>query len=86
MAGLAGWNRWRVLPRVRSAVGFGDRARAAATVTRTVTVEAVLLVALLGVTGFLVNKSPRPAPVRSPAGPDRRRGRTVGDLEVLAVM
>ncbi|WP_439938664.1 copper resistance CopC/CopD family protein [Nocardia sp. N13] len=68
VAGIGGWNRWRVLPAVRAAAGFDDRARAAATVTRTVRVEAVLLVVLLGVTGVLVNQSPRPASVSGPAG------------------
>jgi copper transport protein len=86
VAGLGGWNRWRVLPTVRSAVGFGDRDRAAAAVTRTVRVEAVLLVALLGVTGFLVNQSPRPAPVSVAPGATGVGAATVGDLRVLAVM
>ena len=67
VAALGGWNRWRTLPAVERAAGFGDREAAAAAVTRTVRVEAVLLVALLGVTGFLVNQSPvrrrsRPSP------------------------
>ena len=58
---------------MQAAAGFGDRERAAAAVTRTVRVEAVLLVVLLGVTGFLVNQSPRPAPVTAASGYDRRR-------------
>lgn len=86
VAGLGGWNRWKVLPAVRSAVGFGDRERAAAAVTRTVRVEAVLLVGLLGVTGFLVNQSPRPAPVSVAAGTTGVGAATAGDLRVLAVL
>ncbi len=86
VAGLGGWNRWRTLPAVRSAAGFGDRERASAAVTRTVRVEAVLLVVLLGVTGFLVNQSPRPAPVSVPAGSTGVGAATAGDLRVLAVM
>jgi copper transport protein len=86
VAGVGGWNRWRVLPSVRAAVGFGDRERAAAAVTRTVRVEAVLLVVLLGVTGFLVNQSPRPAPVTPPSGTTGVGAATAGDLRVLAVM
>ena len=86
VAGLGGWNRWRVLPAVRAAVGFGDRERAAAAVARTLRVEAVLLVVLLGVTGFLVNQSPRPAPVTAASGTTGVGAATAGDLRVLAVM
>ncbi|WP_322921318.1 copper resistance protein CopC [Nocardioides renjunii] len=86
VAGAGGWNRWRTLPAVEAAAGFGDRERAAAAVTRTVRVEAVLLVALLGVTGFLVNQSPRPAPVTVATGSTGVGAATADDLRVLAVM
>lgn len=86
VAGLGGWNRWRTLPAVTRAAGFGDRERAAAAVTRTVRVEAVLLVVLLGVTGILVNQSPRPAPVTPEPGTTGVGAATAGDLRVLAVM
>ncbi len=86
VAGIGGWNRWRTLPAVQAAVGFGDRERAAAAVTRTVRVEAVLLVVLLGVTGFLVNQSPRPAPVTPVSGSTGVGTATAGDLRVLAAM
>lgn len=86
VAGLGGWNRWRTLPGVEAAVGFGDRERAAAAVTRTVRVEAVLLVVLLGVTGVLVNQSPRPTPVTPAPGATGVGAATAGDLKVLAVM
>jgi copper transport protein len=86
VAGLGGWNRRRTLPAVEAAVGFGDRERAAAAVTRTVRVEAVLLVVLLGVTGVLVNQSPRPAPVTPAPGATGVGAATAGDLKVLAVM
>lgn len=86
VAAIGGWNRWRMLPAVRRAAGFGDRERAAGLVTRTVRVEAVLLVVLLGVTGVLVNKSPRPAPVTAPTGTTGTGAATAGDLRVLAVM
>ncbi|HEX5918046.1 MAG TPA: copper resistance protein CopC [Nocardioides sp.] len=86
VAAVGGWNRWRTLPGVTRAAGFGDRERAAAAVTRTVRVEAVLLVALLGVTGFLVNQSPRPAPVVAAPGTTGVGAATAGDLRVLAVM
>jgi copper transport protein len=86
VAGLGGWNRWRMLPGVTRAAGFGDRELAAAAVTRTVRVEAVLLVALLGVTGFMVNQSPRPAPVAAVSGTTGVGAASAGDLRVLAVM
>ena len=86
VAALGGWNRWRTLPAVERAAGFGDRERAAAAVTRTVRVEAVLLVVLLGVTGFLVNSSPRPVPVTAESGTTGVGAATAGDLRVLAVL
>jgi copper transport protein len=86
VAGIGGWNRWRVLPVVREATGFDDRERAAAVVTRTVRVEAALLVALLGVTGVLVNESPRPAPATVEAGATGVGAAALGDLKVLAVL
>ena len=86
VAALGGWNRWRTLPAVTRASGFGDRQRAAAVVSRTVRLEAVLLVALLGVTGFLVNQSPRSAPVTAESGTTGVGAATAGDLRVLAMM
>lgn len=84
VAALGGWNRFAVLPRVRAAVGFGDRARSAGTITRTMAVEACLIGGLLGVTGFLVDASPRPVPVEVPAGRSGVAQQAVGDLEVYA--
>ncbi len=86
VAGVGGWNRWRVLPAVRAAAGFGDRERAAVAVTRTVRVEAVLLIVLLGVTGVLVDRSPRPAPVTVASGTTGVAAATAGDLRVLAAL
>ena len=86
VAAIGGWNRWRTLPAVQAAAGFGDRERAAAAVTRTVRVEAVLLVALLGVTGFLVNQSPRPVPVTPASGTTGVGAAAAGDLRVLAAL
>lgn len=86
VASLGGWNHWRTLPAVEAAVGFGDRERAAVAVTRAVRVEAVLLVVLIGVTGVLVNQSPRPAPVTPAPGATGVGAATAGDLRVLAVM
>ena len=86
VAALGGWNRWRTLPAVTRAAGFGDRERAAAAVARTVRIEAVLLVALLGITGVLVNQSPRVDPVAAASGTTGVGTATAGDLRVLAVM
>lgn len=86
VAAVGGWNRWRTLPAVQAAAGFGDRERAATAVIRTVRVEAVLLVVLLGVTGFLVNQSPRPAPVTVASGSTGVGVATAGDLRVLAAL
>ncbi|MBC2933828.1 copper resistance protein CopC [Nocardioides sp. zg-1228] len=86
VAALGGWNRWRTLPAVTRAVGFGDRERAAAAVTRTVRVEAALLVVLLAITGVLVNQSPRAASVAPVSGTTGVGTATAGDLRVLAVL
>ncbi len=86
VAALGGWNRFRMLPRVRAAAGHGDRTAAARLVARAVRVEALLLVVLLGVTGFLVNQSPRPAPVVVPEGRTGVRDGSISDLEVLVLM
>ena len=83
VAGVAAWNRFRLLPRVRAAAGFADRGRAASLVARSVAAEALLLAGLLGVTGFLVNQSPRPAAVEVPPG---RTGVQDGELEELRVL
>jgi copper transport protein len=86
VATLGAWNRFGMLPRVRRAAGFADRGRAAALVTRTVTAEALVIVVLLGVTGFLVSRSPRPAPVDVPPGETGVQQGRAGELQVLAVM
>lgn len=86
IAAIGAWNRFRMLPRVRGATGFDDRTRVAGAVTRTVRVEASLIVVLLLVTGFLVNQSPRPAPVEVPEGRTGIEEGSVGDLEVFAAL
>ncbi|MBS2939072.1 copper resistance protein CopC/CopD [Nocardioides sp. J2M5] len=86
VAAMGGWNRWRTLPTVRAAAGFADRERAAALLTRTVRIEAVVLVALLATTGVLVNQPPRPEPLTAASGTTGASTAGVGDLRVLAVM
>jgi copper transport protein len=83
---VAAWNRWLFLPRVSRAAGFADRGRAAGMVHRAVTVEVVLLVGALGVTGFLVDQSPRATPAEIAAGRTRVERGSLGELEVLALI
>jgi len=81
---VGGWTRFVLLPRVRAAAGFDDRSRSARGVTRTMAVEASAIVVLLGVTGFLVNASPRPVPVAVPPGQTGIEEQAVGDFAVYA--
>jgi copper transport protein len=58
VAVVAGWNRYRLLPAVLEDRGFADRGVASVRMRRTVQVEAALLIGVLGLTGFLVDRSP----------------------------
>ena len=58
--GIAAWNRFSLLPRLRTATRRGDRGRQAAPLVRTALAEAGVLVAVLFVTGLLVDRSPEP--------------------------
>ncbi|HEX4191295.1 MAG TPA: copper resistance protein CopC [Marmoricola sp.] len=55
---VGAWNRYKLVPRVLADAGFADRRTASSMMTRTVRVEALLLVCVLGLTGFLVDRSP----------------------------
>ncbi|MFJ3405635.1 FixH family protein [Promicromonospora sp. NPDC090134] len=55
--GIAAWNRFALLPRLRTAPRKG-RAAPAALLVRTALAEAAVLVVVLVVTGFLVDRSP----------------------------
>lgn len=59
--GVACWNRFALLPRLRAAARHRERRDAAGVLVRTTLVEAGVLVAVLLVTGFLVDRSPEPA-------------------------
>lgn len=86
VAAVAAWNRFRLLPRV-TAGAHEARRRATYGVRRVVAIEALLLVGLLGVTGFLVEQPPRAASAAPPAAPSTNVARVVvGDLQVLAVL
>ncbi|GAB2479899.1 copper resistance CopC/CopD family protein [Promicromonospora xylanilytica] len=55
---LAAWNRYALMPRLRPPARRRDRGSAATPVVRTALAEAGVLVAVLVVTGFLVDRSP----------------------------
>ncbi|WP_341926127.1 copper resistance protein CopC [Nocardioides psychrotolerans] len=84
---LAAHNRFRLLPRARSAVGHRERTATYSVVRRTVLAEAGLLAVLLAVTGFLVNQSPRgDAAAAAAAAPSRVTTGSLEDFTVLATL
>lgn len=85
---LAAWNRYRLVPRVTDGVGHDDRRAAIGLVRRAVVVEAAVLVAVLGVTGFLTQKPPGGAPPGAPetAGTGAVTGVAADDLKVVAAL
>lgn len=64
---LAAWNRFSLLPRLRDAAKRRERRDASALLVRTTVAEAAVLVAVLLVTGFLVDRSPEPGGSTAPA-------------------
>ncbi|RHW28027.1 copper resistance protein CopC [Nocardioides immobilis] len=86
VAGVAAWNRYRLLPQVSDGPHEARR-RATYGVRRVVLLEAALLVGLLGVTGFLVEQPPRAeSGVAAPAPATTVARAVAGDLQVLAVL
>lgn len=83
---IAAWNRWRLLPRVTGAVGHAEGAAATGLVGRTVLAEACLLLAVVGVTGFLVNQPPREQESGPATAPARVEAAAVGDYRVLGTL
>jgi copper transport protein len=84
--GIAAWNRWRLLPRVSGAVGHDEGVAVSVLLRRTVVAEATLLLAVVGVTGFLVNQSPREQPAAATPAPGRVESVLVGDYKVLGTL
>ncbi|TYL52088.1 copper resistance protein CopC [Nocardioides sp. BGMRC 2183] len=82
---VAAWNRLRLLPGV-SVVGHDQQRRAVDRVRRAVAVEALGLVAVLGVTGFLVEKSPSAESAAPPAASTDVVTGVADDYRVLAVL
>ena len=84
---IAGWNRFALLPRIVGAADRPERVDATSEIRRAVLAEASVLVAVLLVTGFLVNQSPRQAaPVVAPAGTGVVSGDLGEGLRVLGTM
>lgn len=86
VAVVAAWNRFRLVPGVSSAVGHGEGVRAAGLLRRTVAAESVVLLGVVGLTGFLVNQPPRPPPERAPVAESRVRAAVVDDAKVLVTL
>ena len=84
---IAALNRFRLLPRVTAGGGHDQQRRGSALVRRAVVCEAVLLVAVLGLTGFLAQKPPAgdPPAAGKPVGTGAVTG-AAGDVRVLAVL
>ncbi|GAA1509003.1 copper resistance CopC/CopD family protein [Nocardioides humi] len=85
---IAAFNRFRLVPRVAQDGGHDRRRRASGLVRRTVLAEAALLVAVLGVTGFLTQKPPggeAPGQAQT-ADTGVATGVVDDDLKVLAVV
>jgi copper transport protein len=87
VVGIAAWNRFRLLPLLRQAERRRDRRTAVQRVVRATVAEAAVLVAVLLVTGVLVDKSPGPdrSVAAAAAGPAVSTG-TLGDVAVRATM
>lgn len=84
---IAAWNRYRLVPRVTASAGHDVGKRASYLVRRAVAIEATLVVGLLGVTGFLVDKPPSGEPATpAPAATTGVVTGTADDLRVLALL
>ncbi|MCD4524463.1 copper resistance protein CopC [Nocardioides sp. cx-173] len=83
---LAAYNRFRLLPQVRSSGGHQHRLALAREVRTTTLAEAGLLATLLLVTGFLVNQSPREEAEAAAPAPSRVVTGLLGERKVLATL
>lgn len=77
---LAAWNRFALLPRLRGSGGRRERRDSAAMLVRTTLAEAGVLVAVLLVTGLLVDRSPDP--VVEAAAPAAAAGPAIGTVQL----
>jgi len=84
---IAAWNRFALLPRIIGAADRPERLDAVSEIRRVVAAEASVLVAVLLVTGFLVNQPPRQAPaVVTPTQTGVVTGDLGEDLRVLGTL
>jgi copper transport protein len=85
IAGIAAVNRFILLPRSRAAVGHEANLRASRVVRWAVLAEATLIVAVLLVTGFLVDRSPQ-VDQDVAAGGTGTQSALIGDYRVFATL
>lgn len=86
---IAAWNRWSLLPRLERATKRPDRQARSRPLVRATAIEGAVLVTVLLVTGFLVDKSPEgdPAPATAAARTEPGTSRTtLGEIEVAATI
>lgn len=86
---IAAWNRFRLLPRMRHDGRRKERREDAALVVRATQAEAGVLVAVLLLTGFLVDRSPKTDSSLSASADPSEVGPhagQLGDLEVVAAV
>lgn len=84
---VAGWNRYRLLPRLHGADDYRSRHATAQHLRTAVRAEAALLVVVVVLTGFLVNRSPEPsaqAATGQAAGASPTLTATASDVRVVA--
>ena len=85
--GIAAWNRFVLLPRAVGAADRPERLAATGEIKRVVAAEASVLVAVLLVTGILVNQPPRQAtPVSAPTATRGVTGQLGEHYSVLGTM
>lgn len=83
---IAAWNRFDLVPEVARSTGHEDGRRAVAVVRRSVVAEAAVLVAVVAVTGFLVNQTPRTTLPPVPPGRSGTESAVLGDVTVFATL
>jgi copper transport protein len=82
---IAAWNRFSLLPRLRAATRRKERRASAGTLARTTLAEAGVLVVVLLVTGFLVDRSPEAeAATTSAPAPAAETGRESVQLDTIS--
>lgn len=83
---IAAWNRFDLVPEVTRATGHDDGRRAVTAIRRSVVAEAALLVAVVAVTGFLVNQTPRTTLPPVPPGRSGTEAAALGEVKLFATL